>query len=99
MTSSFFLSTVTAAIGFFMLFRKFRLQKDNKEKDDSASLPPSSSVPPSQSWTHQVFPSFRGEDVRRAFLVIFKRSFKEKESHLSMIMRSREENPLVLNLY
>ncbi|XP_010491839.1 PREDICTED: disease resistance protein TAO1-like [Camelina sativa] len=68
MDSSFFLTTVAAAIGLFTLWRKVRVHQDNKETKSSSStlpLPPSSL---SCIWTHQVFPSFRGEDVRRDFL-------------------------------
>ncbi|CAL9242281.1 unnamed protein product [Arabidopsis halleri] len=76
-SSSFILTTVAAAIGFFTLFRKLRFhQEDDKENNSSSSTssPPSSSSslsPPSsldRIWTHHVFPSFRGEDVRRDFL-------------------------------
>ncbi|CAL9242285.1 unnamed protein product [Arabidopsis halleri] len=76
-SSSFILTTVAAAIGFFTLLRKLRChQEDDKENNfsSSTSSPPSSSSslsPPSsldRIWTHHVFPSFRGEDVRRDFL-------------------------------
>ncbi|KAG7533022.1 Toll/interleukin-1 receptor homology (TIR) domain [Arabidopsis thaliana x Arabidopsis arenosa] len=76
-SSSFILTTVAVAIGFFTLLRKLRChQEDYKENNSSSSTssPPSSSSslsPPSsldRIWTHHVFPSFRGEDVRRDFL-------------------------------
>ncbi|CAL9242286.1 unnamed protein product, partial [Arabidopsis halleri] len=76
-SSSFILTTVAAAIGFFTLLRNLRChQEDDKENNSSSSTspPPSSSSslsPPSsldRIWTHHVFPSFRGEDVRRDFL-------------------------------
>ncbi|EOA14283.1 hypothetical protein CARUB_v10027444mg [Capsella rubella] len=71
-SSSFFLTTVVAAtIGLFTILRKLRL---HQEEDEETSSPPSSLSPSSSSsslnciWTHHVFPSFRGEDVRRDFL-------------------------------
>ncbi|XP_020875322.1 disease resistance protein TAO1-like [Arabidopsis lyrata subsp. lyrata] len=76
-SSSFILTTVAAAIGFFTLLRNLRChQEDDKENNSSSSTssPPSSSSslsPPSsldRIWTHHVFPSFRGEYVRRDFL-------------------------------
>ncbi|CAN7035807.1 unnamed protein product [Brassica oleracea var. botrytis] len=78
MDSSFFLTTVAAAVGVFTLLRKLRIHKDNVEKDCSSSssvLPPSS---PSRIWTHHVFPSFRGEDVRRDFLSHIQMEFQRK---------------------
>ena len=79
MNPSFFLGVLAAAIGFFMLFRKFRFQQEIKEIDSSFASP--SSISPSSSshnWTHQVFPSFRGEDVRINFLSHIQKEFKRK---------------------
>ncbi|KAL9810008.1 putative TIR domain, P-loop containing nucleoside triphosphate hydrolase [Arabidopsis thaliana] len=96
MASSFFLTTVAAAIGFFTLLRKLRFHHDNKEKKSTSlspssspsSLSPSSVPPPSSSciWTHQVFPSFSGEDVRRDFL-----------SHIQMEFQRMGITPFVDN--
>ncbi|CAA7031058.1 unnamed protein product [Microthlaspi erraticum] len=84
---SVFLTILAAAIGFFMVFRKFRFYQENKEIDPSLSflIPPSSlspsPVPPSSlshNWTLDVFPSFRGEDVRIDFLSHIQKEFQRK---------------------
>ncbi|CAA0384481.1 unnamed protein product [Arabidopsis thaliana] len=74
MDSSFFLVLVAAAIGFFILFRKFRFQESNSS---SLSLPsPATSV--SRIWKHHVFPSFHGADVRTTILSHILESFRRK---------------------
>ncbi|KAG7559667.1 Phosphotyrosine protein phosphatase I superfamily [Arabidopsis thaliana x Arabidopsis arenosa] len=69
---------IAAAIGFFMLFRKFKFQQESKDtKASSLSLPsPPTSV--SQNWKHDVFPSFHGADVRRTLLSHIMESFRRK---------------------
>ncbi|XP_010419679.1 PREDICTED: probable disease resistance protein RPP1 [Camelina sativa] len=80
MDSSFFFIIVAVAIGLLTFLRKLRIHQDNQEESSSSSSssssPPSSLslssvTPPSSSsriCTYHVFPSFRGEDVRRDFL-------------------------------
>ena len=82
MNYSFFLTIFGAATGCFVFFRKFRFNQDIKEIDSShpssfsiSSVPSSSS---SQNWTHDVFPSFRGEDVRIDLLSHIQKEFKRK---------------------
>ncbi|XP_056848268.1 probable disease resistance protein RPP1 isoform X2 [Raphanus sativus] len=85
MEFSLFLTVLAAAIGFLVIFRKFRFNQENKEIDSSlqppSSPPSSSSVHPASSshnWTHDVFPSFRGEDIRRDFLSHIQKEFRRK---------------------
>ncbi|CAA7031056.1 unnamed protein product [Microthlaspi erraticum] len=77
---------LAAAVGFFMVFKRFRFYQENKEIHFSLSFssPPSSLSPSpvnpsaSQNWTQDVFPSFRGEDVRRDFLSHIQKEFQRK---------------------
>nr|AHN95344.1 DM2G [Arabidopsis thaliana] len=79
MDSSFFLVLVAAAaVGFFILYRKFRFQQDNQESNSSALSLPSPPTSVSRIWKHQVFPSFHGADVRRTFLSHIMESFRRK---------------------
>ncbi|CAN8255910.1 unnamed protein product [Cochlearia groenlandica] len=84
-------SSFSLAIGFVTIFciiclwfyKKSHAKFQSKESPSSSSTqivsPPShQSPPPSRIWTHQVFPSFRGEDVRRGFLSHVQKELKAK---------------------
>ena len=85
MDSSFFLTTVAAAIGLLTVLRKLRSHHDSNDEKDSSSSPssslsPVSDPPPSSSriWMHDVFPSFRGEDARRNLFSHIQMEFQRK---------------------
>lgn len=78
MDSSGLLTNVfAAAIGFFVIFKMFRSHQESKEPDSSSSSS-SSSVPSSNNYTYDVFPSFRGEDVRKIFFSHIQKEFQRK---------------------
>ncbi|CAN7114077.1 unnamed protein product [Brassica rapa subsp. narinosa] len=75
-----------------MTKRKFH-EVDNGENNYFSSCSPSSSLSPSivpppstRIWTHHVFPSFRGEDVRRKFF-----------SHIQMELERKGITPFIDN--
>ncbi|CAL9226362.1 unnamed protein product [Arabidopsis halleri] len=74
MDSLFFLTIVVAAICFFVIFKKVRSEQENKGINSSSISPPSLSY----KWKHDVFPSFRGVDVRRDFLSHIQKEFQRK---------------------
>ncbi|XP_010491769.1 PREDICTED: probable disease resistance protein RPP1 [Camelina sativa] len=61
----FLITVVAATIVLFTLFKKLRFKQEDDKETSSPPSPPSSL---NRIWTHHVFPSFRGEDVRRDFL-------------------------------
>ncbi|CAN6818335.1 unnamed protein product [Brassica oleracea] len=71
---------------FLMAYRRYKLHQNKDLIASSLSPSPrSSSLSPSslpssvsRNWRHQVFPSFRGEDVRRGFLSHIQKEFERK---------------------
>ncbi|CAA0403402.1 unnamed protein product [Arabidopsis thaliana] len=51
---------------------------ESSSSSSSLSSPPTLSSPIPRTWRHQVFPSFRGEDVRKGFLSHIQKEFKSK---------------------
>ncbi|XP_056847064.1 probable disease resistance protein RPP1 [Raphanus sativus] len=102
--SVLFFSIVAAFIGggFLMLLGKLRFHKDNREQNSSSlsssssltlsSVPLSSLSRPAQ--TYHVFPSFRGEDVRRDFFSHIQMEFQRNGITLFIDNKIKRGEPI-----
>ncbi|KAF8087561.1 hypothetical protein N665_0578s0014 [Sinapis alba] len=88
-----------ALLGTIFFNRKSRSHQENKTMASSSLtlLDPQSSLP--RNWIHHVFPSFHGEDVRKAFLSHVLKEFRSKGIDLFIdkdIERSKSISPALI---